>query len=213
MTTKRAEPKGSERKHELTPQEQAAIENYRARQAAIAPSLKFDKERARFSPDHPQEAVGFVLLMEALGTADLDFLNGLLRQLTNVSSPGEQIDEGGLNFMVSVVKGIQPRDQVEAMLAAQMAAVHRATMAFAQRLALVNDPTAAGQRGARLQQARPDVCKPDGGAQALPRGWRAEAHGAKCVGQRWGAGDRGQRDAGATRGRARRGCGVTARAR
>ena len=34
------------------------------------------------------------------------------------------------------VKGIQPRDQVEAMLAAQMAAVHRATMAFAQRLEL-----------------------------------------------------------------------------
>ena len=137
MTTKRAEPKGSERKHEPTPQEQAAIENYRARQAAIAPSLKFDKERARFSPDHPQEAVGLILLMEALGTADLDFLNGLLRQLTNVSSPGEQIDEGALNFMVSVVKGIQPRDQVEAMLAAQMAAVHRATMTFALRLALV----------------------------------------------------------------------------
>jgi hypothetical protein len=74
--------------------------------------------------------------MEALGTADLDFLNGLLRQLTNVSSPGEEIDERALNFMVSVVKGIQPRDQVEAMLAAQMAAVQRATMAFAQRLAL-----------------------------------------------------------------------------
>src|SRR5260370_12464265 len=59
-----------------------------------------------------------------------------LRQLTNVSSPGEQIDERGLNFMVSVVKGIQPRDQVEAMLAAQMAAVHRATMTFAQGLEL-----------------------------------------------------------------------------
>jgi hypothetical protein len=74
--------------------------------------------------------------MEALGTSDLDFLNGLLRQLTNVSSPGERIDERGLNFMLSVVKGIQPRDQVEAMLAAQMAAVHRATMALARRLEL-----------------------------------------------------------------------------
>jgi hypothetical protein len=30
--------------------------------------------------------------------------------------------------MVSLVKGIKPRDEVEAMLAAQMAAVHMATM-------------------------------------------------------------------------------------
>ena len=36
--------------------------------------------------------------------------------------------------MLSVVKGIEPRDQVEAMLAAQMAATHNATMTFARRL-------------------------------------------------------------------------------
>ncbi len=33
-----------------------------------------------------------------------------------------------------MVKGVEPKDQVEAMLAAQMAAVHMATMAFARRL-------------------------------------------------------------------------------
>jgi len=36
--------------------------------------------------------------------------------------------------MLSVIKGIDPRDQLEAMLAAQMAAVHMATMTFARRL-------------------------------------------------------------------------------
>jgi hypothetical protein len=36
--------------------------------------------------------------------------------------------------MLSVVKGIEPRDQVETMLAAQMAATHNATMTFARRL-------------------------------------------------------------------------------
>ena len=41
--------------------------------------------------------------------------------------------------MVSVVKGIQPRDQIETMLAAQMAAVHMATMRFARRLAHVDN--------------------------------------------------------------------------
>ena len=41
--------------------------------------------------------------------------------------------------MLSVIKGVQPRDQIEAMLAAQMAAVHMATMTFARRLAHVEN--------------------------------------------------------------------------
>jgi len=75
--------------------------------------------------------------MNALGTADQEFVNGILRQLANAGSHGEGIDEGGLNFLVSVVNGIEPRDQLETMLAAQMAAVHVATMTFARRLAHV----------------------------------------------------------------------------
>ena len=39
--------------------------------------------------------------------------------------------------MLAVIKSIAPRDQLEAMLAAQMAAVHMATMTFARRLAHV----------------------------------------------------------------------------
>ena len=41
--------------------------------------------------------------------------------------------------MLSIVKGIEPRDQIEAMLAAQMAAVHMASMTFARRLAHVEN--------------------------------------------------------------------------
>jgi hypothetical protein len=39
--------------------------------------------------------------------------------------------------MLSQVKGVKPTDQVEAMLAAQIAAVHLATMTLARRLAHV----------------------------------------------------------------------------
>jgi hypothetical protein len=39
--------------------------------------------------------------------------------------------------MLSVIKGVEPRDQVETMLATQMAAVHMASMTFANRLAHV----------------------------------------------------------------------------
>jgi hypothetical protein len=73
--------------------------------------------------------------MEVLGTKDPDFLEGQLEQLANAGSQGRKVEGRWLNFMLSAVKGVEPRDQVESMLAAQMAAVHMATMTFARRLA------------------------------------------------------------------------------
>ena len=104
--------------------------------AKLAPRM-VKGERGGFSPDHPNKAHGYALLAKALGTADRDFLFGFLEQLAEAGSESREVDEEGFNFMLSVVKGIGPRDQIEAMLAAQMAAVHLATMAFARRLALV----------------------------------------------------------------------------
>ncbi len=83
--------------------------------------------------DHPEPALGQALLMEALGTAEPDFLDGLLGPLANAGTQGRAVGEGRLNFMLAVVKGVEPQDQVEALLAAQMAAVHK-TMTFARRL-------------------------------------------------------------------------------
>jgi hypothetical protein len=72
--------------------------------------------------------------MDSLGTTQLDFSDGLLAQLANAATKGRMVDERQLNFMLAIVTGIEPRDQLEAMLAAQMAAVHNATMTFARRL-------------------------------------------------------------------------------
>jgi hypothetical protein len=78
--------------------------------------------------------------MRAIGTTDRDFFDGLLRQLLNASTgKGELPTEEAANFMLAVVKGIEPRDQIEAMLGAQMAAVHAASMTFARRLAHVDN--------------------------------------------------------------------------
>jgi hypothetical protein len=76
--------------------------------------------------------------MRAIGTADREFFKGLVGQLANPSKEAEA-SERGLNFMLAVIKGIQPRDQIEAMLGAQMAAVHMASMTFARRLAHVDN--------------------------------------------------------------------------
>jgi hypothetical protein len=63
----------------------------------------------------------------------------LIKQLVSVGSQGATPDEDGTNFLLSVVKGIEPRDQIETMLAAQMAAVHTASMTMARRLATVEN--------------------------------------------------------------------------
>ncbi len=127
--------------YELTPQEREGMEVYRARrkERKPAPRMKVTEKKgvSQILPDHPDPAVGLILLMEALGTVDLDFLNGLLGQLANAGTQGRVVDERGLNFMLAVVKGVEPNDQVEAMLAAQMAAVHMATMTFARRRSLL----------------------------------------------------------------------------
>jgi hypothetical protein len=86
--------------------------------------------------DHPDSIIGMIALMRALGTTDFDFYSGLINQLLN-SSKEKEARESGTNFMLSVIKGIEPRDQVEAMLASQMAAVQMALMTFARRMAHV----------------------------------------------------------------------------
>jgi hypothetical protein len=108
----------------------------------LAPRLKMEKTKQgaiTVGIDHPDESTGARLLMEALGTADGDFLNGLLGQLSNAALQGAEPNSGALNFMIAAVAGMEPKDHVEAMLAAQMVAVHNATMTFARRLAHVEN--------------------------------------------------------------------------
>jgi hypothetical protein len=40
------------------------------------------------APDHPDLALGSMLLMEALGMVSIDFLQGLTQQLASAGSPG-----------------------------------------------------------------------------------------------------------------------------
>jgi len=134
--TKKTETKDLVTPYEPTPYERAAMVAYFARkkEKPLAPRMKVSEKGGviQIAPDHPEAAVAHVLLMEAIGAKDLDFLDGLLKQLANAGTQGRTVDENGLNFMLSIVKGIEPRDQVEAMLAAQMAAVHMSTMTFAR---------------------------------------------------------------------------------
>src|SRR5262249_16645664 len=127
--------------HKITAAECAALKKYLARDKATR-SVRFKVSKNGSVPqiefDHPDKLVGWALLMDTLATADEDFLNGIVDQIANASTHGQNTDERGLNFMLSVIKGIEPRDQLEAMRAAQMGAVHVASMTFAGDLAPVN---------------------------------------------------------------------------
>jgi hypothetical protein len=124
-----------------TPIEAEAIAAYQVATERHGPRLQVATEgsAAKLTPDHPDPAIGILAIMRAIGTADLDFFEELQTQIINAGSHGSTADERGINFLLSVVKGIEPRDQIEAMLALQMAAVHRATMTFARRLAHVEN--------------------------------------------------------------------------
>ena len=73
-------------------------------------------------------------LMAALGTHDIDFLSPLLNQIGNSVSMKGEVQEGSLQFVIAFIKSIEPESELEAMLAAQMAAVHVCAMDASRRL-------------------------------------------------------------------------------
>lgn len=129
--------------YEPTERERASLDAFVNRQKKVVPSpeVKLDNtgDTPRLDLDHPDSRTGYSLLMEAIGTTNGAFTSSLLSQITNAGSKGSTPDPEGINFMLSVITGIQPRDQIETLLAAQMAAVHMQIMAFARRLAHVDN--------------------------------------------------------------------------
>ena len=111
------------------PEERAAIEKVLERKIAPTPRLKVDNNV--ISIDHPNVLVGHMLVQNALGSLDDGFTNGLLTQLAQATSGGPKVNEADLNFMLSFIKGIEPRDQIESTLAAHMAVGNMALIKFA----------------------------------------------------------------------------------
>jgi hypothetical protein len=123
---------------EISDRERSAFAAHLARRQSKGPIPRLKVKAAggvtTIEPDHPSGKIAAALLSEALGTVNPDFATELINQLANAASKEGAVSEGGLNFMLAVVKDVEPRDQIEAMLAAQMAAAHMATMTFARRL-------------------------------------------------------------------------------
>jgi hypothetical protein len=68
-----------------TPREEAALDAFKARRMARAPSPRMKVCRkgtvAALAPDHPHRETAQTVLMESLGSADYEFVDGLLAQI------------------------------------------------------------------------------------------------------------------------------------
>ena len=129
-------------KYEPTPRDREMMAAYFARKDARKPSPRMTVTNkngvAEIAVAHPRPDIGQALLMEALGTGDLDFWDGLdpaAGKCRRERHRGRARSE----LHSRVGQGHRTSDQIEAMLAAQMAAVHNATMTFAGRLNCVDN--------------------------------------------------------------------------
>lgn len=147
MTKPKTKPgKAVSAPHVRTEEEIAYLQDFQARKSAKRELPKAtieitdtdDGKRGALIYSHVDPEIANALMLDAFGTTDEGFFDGLCKQLINtLKSENPAVAQQDFDFMVSVVAGIEPKDQVEAMLAAQMAAVHMQTMTFARRLSNV----------------------------------------------------------------------------
>ena len=70
----------------------------------------------------------------ALGTTSSDFVNATLVQIQNASRlPCGGISDTSVNAVLAFIEGAEPKNEVEAALAIQMACAHAVTMAVLSR--------------------------------------------------------------------------------
>jgi hypothetical protein len=129
----------SAKPYEPTDQDRAAAKAHLARRAArtLAPRVKLEPLPSGgvcIEPDHPMRALWAMALQQVFGTISTDFAGMMLGELADaVTFDRDTIDEKTLNGVLGALHGINPGDEVEGMLAAQMVATHLAAMECLRR--------------------------------------------------------------------------------
>src|SRR5690606_22078910 len=114
-------------------EEQAVVDLIKDRQQATPPvPLWYIRKDAAGKlvarPVHLDPEVGFALSMKALGVVSPMMLNAIVEAIACLCKTDGDVDEVKFQRLLATVCGIGPQDELEAMLAAQMAAVHDLTM-------------------------------------------------------------------------------------
>jgi len=130
-------------KPEPTEVEQAEIRALAKRKKARrrAPRFAVEQEGAqvRIAPAGVHADAAAARVMNAFGTTSNELAECLMTQIVNATHlqpPGTLVSAETLNAALAAVTGIAPRDEAEAMLAAQMVSVHWLAMTMLKRAAL-----------------------------------------------------------------------------
>jgi hypothetical protein len=129
-------------KYTRTPAELDLVEQQRQRRErqSQAPKVKVQHappEPVHIEPDHSDKHLWLAKLNASMGTTEWPFANKLLSNLIETAcagSPSKVVPQEDLNAALAAMHGIGPRDEAEAMLAAQMVATHTAAMVALRRL-------------------------------------------------------------------------------
>ncbi|MES2844865.1 MAG: hypothetical protein V4747_07555 [Pseudomonadota bacterium] len=108
----------------------------RASRRAAGPDMRLSMNKGilEIAYAHKNPDAAALLLMADLGTCDPAFQAGITIQVASIGRHGQAVDDVSSNFLLSVVRAVEPRDELESMLAVQMGAIHAATMMMARRL-------------------------------------------------------------------------------
>ncbi len=124
---------------------------------APAPKVKIDRVpdgSVSVEHNHESQAMWEITFQCAFGSTNRSFAELMLEQLLNVASfPGCERLEATTNGAIAAMHGIAPRDETEAMLAAQMVATHQAAMECYRR-AMLREQTFEGRQAALNQGSK-----------------------------------------------------------
>lgn len=82
----------------------------------------------------PADEIDRETIRQAFGSSYPEFVQALLGQVAAFRPASSDGQEDAIDFPTAVIMGLAPKDQFESMLAAQMSAVHLASMKIAANL-------------------------------------------------------------------------------
>jgi hypothetical protein len=142
-------------KREYTEEEKASIAKYQElakRKPVKFKEVKGDSGKVNIDFEYPEGQLRQVKISEAFGTADPDLQGHFLEQMAEtfkgtVSSEGQDNKAiiTATNRAMAILNGIQPQNEIEAMLVVQMIGVHNMAMATLGR-AMLKNQTFAGRQ-------------------------------------------------------------------
>jgi hypothetical protein len=128
----------------MTSAEEVRVQAFKDRRQACEatrgkPRVKVERKGPKaaetFAPDGVAHELMVADLTRAFGTADIEFMERTLHQVLNAVSGGTtNITEHQFNGVIASVAAIEPRDEIEAMLATQMTAAQDAAMVLLRQM-------------------------------------------------------------------------------